>query len=139
MHTELITSEGSAFKGEATSVTIPSGMGEITILKNHLPLLSTVEPGTMIIRTADDELFFAVSRGVIQVGPAGVRVLSDIADRAETLDESVIELAKARAEELKKTRRADSEEFADASATLGKEIARLASIRRLRSRRRRSV
>ncbi len=139
MHTELITSEGSAFTGEAISVTIPSGMGEITILKNHIPLLSTVEPGTMIIRTADNELLFAVSRGVIEVGPAGVRVLSDIADRAESLDESAIEIAKARAEELKTARRADSEGFADASATLEKEIARLASVRRLRSRRRRSV
>ena len=138
MHTELITSEGSAFNGEAISVTIPSGMGEITILKNHIPLLSTVEPGTMIIRTVDDELLFAVSRGVIQVGPRGIRVLSDIADRAETLDESVIEIAKARAEELKSARREDSEEFAEASATLSKEIARLASVRRLRSRRRSS-
>ena len=138
MHTELITSEGSAFNGEAISVTIPSGMGEITILKNHIPLLSTVEPGTMIIRTVDDELLFAVSRGVIQVGPRGIRVLSDIADRAETFDESVIEIAKARAEELKSARREDSEEFAEASATLSKEIARLASVRRLRSRRRSS-
>ena len=139
MHTELITSEGSAYKGEAVSVTIPSGMGEITILKNHLPLLSTVEPGTMIIRTNDEELMFAVSRGVIQVGPGGVRVLSDIADRADSLDESAIELAKSRAEELKNARRSDSEGFAEASATLEKEIARLASVRRLRSRRRRSV
>ena len=138
MFVELITSEGSAFNGEAISVTIPSGMGEITILKNHIPLLSTVEPGTMIIRTVDDELLFAVSRGVIQVGPRGIRVLSDIADRAETLDESVIEIAKARAEELKSARREDSEEFAVASATLSKEIARLASVRRLRSRRRSS-
>lgn len=93
----------------------------------------------MIIRTNDDEHLFAVSRGVIQVGPAGVRVLSDIADRAETLDESVIEIAKARAEELRNARRDDAEGFADASATLSKEIARLASARRLRSRRRRSV
>lgn len=139
MHTELITSEGSAFTGDALSVTIPSGMGEITILKNHIPLLSTVEPGTMIIRTSSDELFFAVSRGVIQVGPKGVRVLSDIADRAETLDESAIEIAKARAEELKSARRADTEEFAEANAVLSKEIARLASVRRLRSRRRRSA
>jgi F0F1-type ATP synthase epsilon subunit len=92
----------------------------------------------MIIRTVDDELLFAVSRGVIQVGPSGIRVLSDIADRAETLDESLIEIAKARAEELKSARREDSEEFAEASATLSKEIARLASVRRLRSRRRSS-
>ncbi len=137
MHTELITSEGSAFSGDAVSVTIPSGMGEITVLKNHIPLLSTVEPGTVIIRTTDQELLFAVSRGVVQVGPKNVRILSDIADRAENLEENAIELAKKRAEELREARRNDAEGFVEATATLERELARLASVRRLRSRRRR--
>lgn len=135
MHTELITSEGSAFSGEVSSVTVPTGMGEITVLKHHIPLLSTVQPGTVIIRTGNDELLFAVSRGIVQVSNAGVRILSDIADRAESLEEKVIELAKDRAEELRKARRTDEEAFADATATLERELARLASIRRLRSRR----
>lgn len=138
MHVELVTSEGSAYSGEAVSVTLPTGMGEITVLGNHLPLLSTVEPGTVIVRTQSGEQFFAVSRGVVQVGPSSVRVLSDIADRAETLEEKVIELAKARAEELKNARRRDTEEFAEAQAILEREIARLTSIRRLRSRGRHS-
>lgn len=138
MHAELITSEGSAYSGEAVSVTLPTGMGEITVLAHHIPLLSTVEPGTVIIRTGSDELYFAVSRGVVQVGDAGVRILSEIADRADSLQEKAIELAKARAEELRDARRADKEGFAEASATLEREIARLASIRRLHSRRRRS-
>lgn len=137
MHTELITSEGSAFSGDAVSVTIPSGMGEITVLKNHIPLLSTVEPGTVIIRTTEQELLFAVSRGVVQIGPKNVRILSDIADRAESLEEKAIELAKKRAEELREARRNDAEGFVEATATLERELARLASVRRLRSRRRR--
>ncbi len=137
MYTELITSEGSAFSGHAVSVTIPSGMGEITVLQNHIPLLSTVEPGTVIIRTTEQELLFAVSRGVVQVGPKNVRILSDIADRAESLEEKAIELAKKRAEELRDARRNDAEGFVEATATLERELARLASVRRLRSRRRR--
>ena len=136
MFVELVTSEGSAFSGNAASVTIPSGTGEITVLEHHIPLLSTVEPGTVIIRTADDELLFAVSRGVVQVGSNSIRILSDIADRAESLEEDAIELAKARAEELKIARRADAEGYADATATLDRELARLATTRRLRSRRR---
>lgn len=137
MHTELITSEGSAFSGDAVSVTIPSGMGEITVLKNHIPVLSTVEPGTVIIRTVDQEFLFAVSRGVVQIGPKNVRILSDIADRAENLEEKAIELAKKRAEELREARRNDAEGFTEATATLERELARLVSVRRLRSRRRR--
>ena len=136
MHVELITSEGSAYSGEAVSVTLPSGMGEITVLNHHLPLLSTVEPGTLIIRTPQDELLFAVSRGVVQVGEGSIRILSDIADKAETLEEDAIELAKIRAEELKTARRDDAEGYADATATLNRELARLATTKRLRSRRR---
>lgn len=137
MHVELVTSEGSAYSGEAISVTLPSGDGEITVLNHHLPLLSTVEPGTVIIRTNDDELFFAVSRGVVQVGADNIRILSDIADRAETLEEEAIELAKQRAEDLKTARRGDSEAFAEAQATLEREIARITTIHRLRSKTRR--
>lgn len=139
MHAELITSEGMAFSGDALSVTLPSGMGEITVLKNHIPLLSTVEPGTVIIRTSDGEQLFAVARGVVQVGKTGLRILSDIADRAESLDQDAIELARKRAEELRNARRADAEEFAEATATLEREMARLMSIRRLRSRSRTSL
>jgi F-type H+-transporting ATPase subunit epsilon len=135
MHAELITSEGSAYSGEATSVTLPTGMGEITVLNHHIPLLSAVEPGTVIIRAVDGEHLFAVSRGVVQVGQNGLMILSDIADRAETLEEDAIELARKRAEELRDARRADAEEFADATATLEREMARLMSIRRLRGRR----
>lgn len=138
MHAELITSEGNAFSGDCVSVTLPSGDGEITILKNHIPLLSTVKPGTVIIRTDEEELYFAVSRGVVQVGRMGLRILSDIADRADSLEEEAIELARERAEELKDARRSDAEGFAEATAILDRELARLASIRRLRSRRRRS-
>jgi F-type H+-transporting ATPase subunit epsilon len=135
MYTELITSEGSAYSGDAVSVTLPSGMGEITVLNHHIPMLSTIEPGTVIIRTGKDELLFAVSRGVVQVGRTGLLILSDIADRADSLEEKAIELARARAEELRNARRTDAEEFADATATLEREMARLMSIRRLRSRR----
>lgn len=140
MHAELITSEGNAFSGDVISVTLPSGMGEITVLKNHIPILSTVEPGTVIIRTLDnEELYFAVARGVLQVGRTGLRILSDIADRAENLEEQVIELAKTRAEDLRDARRNDAEGFAEATAILDRELARLTSIRRLRSRRRRTL
>ncbi len=139
MHVELITSEGSAYSGDAVSVTLPSGMGEITVLANHIPLLSTVEPGTVIIRTGKEDLLFAVSRGVVQVEDSAVRILSDIADRAEGLEEETIELAKKRAEDLKDARRGDREGFAEAQATLERELARLTSIRRLRSHRRQRV
>ncbi len=139
MHIELITPEGSAFSGETDSVTLPTGLGEITVLPHHIPIISTVEPGTVIIRNGADEQYFAVARGVVQVEGGMVRVLSDIADRPETMEETAIEIAKKRAEELREQRREDSEDFAEATALLDRELARLLSVRRFRARRRRSI
>ena len=130
---ELITPEEIAFKGEAVSVTLPTGDGEITVLTGHVSLVSTVSPGTMIVRNAEGEQMFAVARGVIEVTPKSVRVLSDIADRVEALEEAAIEQAKERAEKLVSERRNDAEGFAEATAILEKEFARLKSVRRRKS------
>lgn len=129
---ELITPEEVAFKGQAVSVTLPTGDGEITVLTGHVPLVSTVSAGTMIVRNEDGEQMFAVARGVIEVTPSSVRVLSDIADRVEALEEAAVEQAKERAEKLVADRRNDAEGFAEATAILEKEFARLKSVRRRR-------
>jgi F0F1-type ATP synthase epsilon subunit len=50
----------------------------------------------------------------------------------EALEEAAIEAAKARAEQLVADRRSDSEGFAEATAILEKELARLKSVRRRR-------
>lgn len=134
MTVDLITPEGIAYQGEAISVTLPSGDGEITVLPGHMSLISTILPGTMIVRSVEGEQVFAIARGVIEVSPTSVRVLSDIADRADDLEEAAIEAAKERAEKLVTERRADAEGFAEASAILEKELARLKSVRRRRSR-----
>lgn len=136
MHVELITPEGTTYSGDAESITLPSGEGEITVLNHHIPLMSSLRPGTVIIRHSGEESFFAVSRGVIQVDPKTVRILADTADRTEALEEAAIELAKKRAEQLRNDRRNDAEAFADASALLERELAKLSSLRRFRSRRR---
>jgi F-type H+-transporting ATPase subunit epsilon len=132
---QLVTPESIAFSGEADSVTLPTADGEITVLPGHVPLVSAIAPGTMIVRSKGEEHFFAVARGVIEVAQTNVRVLSDIADRAEALEEAVIEQAKARAEKLVEEKRHDAEGFADATALLERELARLRSVRRRPGRR----
>ncbi len=136
MQIELITPEGSTYSGKADSITLPSGSGELTILEHHIPLMTNLRSGTVIIRKDGEELFFAVSRGVVQIEKHGVHILADSADRTDDLQEEAIEAAKKRAEELLVDRRNDSEGFAEASALLERELAKLSSLRRLRSRRR---
>lgn len=135
----LVTPEGTAFTGNAMSVTLPSTTGELTILPGHIPLITTLAPGMMTVRMKDGEQNFAVSRGVVEVSDKNIRVLSDIADRVDSLDEQAIEQAKAKAEDLMKEKRGDTEGFAEATAILDREIARLRSVRRRPGRSRRSA
>jgi F-type H+-transporting ATPase subunit epsilon len=134
LHLEIITPEHTVYDGNADSVTLPTSDGEITVLPHHLPIITTVSPGTLIMRLGKEEHVFAVSRGVIEVDQKGVRVLSDIADRADDLEEAAVEQAKEKAEKLM-TEKHDDVSFAEATAILDRELARLKTVRRHRSRR----
>lgn len=135
LHLEIITPDQTVYDGDVTSVTLPSADGEITVLEKHIPLISTLLPGSMVVRAASGESIFAVSRGVIEVDGNSVRILSDIADRADILEEEAIEQAKQKAEKLMNEKKKDAVSFADATAMLDRELARLKTVRRYRSRR----
>ena len=132
IHVEVITPDQLVFEGHVKSVSLPTPDGEITILPDHIPLVSIVIPGTAVIRSDDGEQMLAVTRGVVEIDGKSIRILVQSADRAEDLEEAVIEQAKARAEELLKERREDTEEFAEATALLERELAKLQVVRRRR-------
>ena len=133
LHLEIITPERTVFQGEVDSVSLPTPLGEITILPHHIPLMSIVVPGSVLVRQKSEEQLFAVSRGVIEIDGSHVRVLADTADRAVELEEEAIQKAKAQAEQLLKEKRGDAEGFAEVTAILERELARLHVVRRHRS------
>lgn len=132
----IVTPEGTAIQKDALSVTLPTLDGEITVLPRHIPLIGSVIPGTILVRTSEGEEIYAVSRGVVEVDGMSIQILADTADRAEDLQESAIEKAKASAEKLMTERRNDAEGFAEAAAMLERELARLKTVRRHRTIRR---
>lgn len=121
------------FEGEADSVSLPTPAGEITILPHHIPLISIIAPGAITIRQKAGDQVLAVSRGVVEVDGATIRVMVDTADRADELQEQAILKAKADAEKLQQEKRDDREGFAEATAILERELARLHVVRRRRS------
>lgn len=135
LHLSIITPDQSVYDGDVVSVTLPTTDGEITVLPRHVPLITTIKPGTVVVRSSGHEELFAVSRGVIEVDGSSVHVLADIADRADQLEETAIAEAKERAEKLMTEKRADVETFAEATAILDRELARLKTVRRHRNRR----
>lgn len=123
---KIVTPEKVVFEDEVDSVSAMTSMGEITILPNHIPLVSTLMPGEMRVKKGSEDYLLASSTGFIQVRPGNnILVLADTAERAEELELDVIEKAKERAQKLLEEKRGvDSEAFAHAAAALERELAR---------------
>jgi len=133
---EIATPERVVLKSEVTQVSVPTRTGEITILPNHIPLVSVLAPGVIEAREAGGEaVIMSVSGGFIEVFKDKVVILADTAERAEEIDERRVEEARLRAEKIKEeATRTDAEAFAGISAKIAKELARFRAIRRYRHR-----
>lgn len=131
---EITTPERVVYKDEVDQITIPTKEGEITVLPNHIPLVSILTPGALTVKKNGEEVFMATSGGFIEVQPGNkVIVLADTAERSEELDIKAIEEAKERARKvLAEKRNIDDVTFADAAAGLERELARLKVARKHR-------
>ncbi|PLX24876.1 ATP synthase F1 subunit epsilon [Candidatus Parcubacteria bacterium] len=132
---KIVTPEKVLFEDQVLQVSVSTTMGQITILPNHLPLVSQLSPGEVVVRfNGTDESLMAVSGGIIEVLPDQVVILADTAERAEDIDEARAEEAKQKAEELLKEKVTDAEQFAAFSAMMEKEMARLKVARKYKKR-----
>lgn len=78
MFLEIITPDKKLFTGEVKLIQVPGTKGSFEILKNHAPIISTLEQGTIkIIDQQDQEDFFEIQGGVIEVNKNKVIVLSE--------------------------------------------------------------
>jgi F-type H+-transporting ATPase subunit epsilon len=137
LHVKMVTAERQLTDEQADMVIAPGGAGEIGILPRHIPLITTLKPGELRIRKADEEQLFAVGGGFLEVrnieNGSEVIVLADTAERAEDLDLERANKARERAEQ----HLADKSETVDAvaaQASLLRAIARIRVAERHRSR-----
>ncbi|MEL7236055.1 MAG: ATP synthase F1 subunit epsilon, partial [Chloroflexota bacterium] len=87
IHVEVITQEDKIFdEPEADMVVVPAAEGEMGVLPNHAPVLTTLAFGDLIVRKGDAEEHFAVYGGIVDIRPDKVVVLADMADTAADLD-----------------------------------------------------
>ena len=134
LHVGILTVEVVRFDGEADFVVAPGSEGELGILPKHIPLLTPLAAGAVKVRNDNDEQFFFVSGGFLEVRPDAVTVLADAAERAEDIDEARAEDARRRAQSSIEQKASDAD-LAAATAALARAEARL-RIAELRRRRR---
>ncbi len=131
---KIITPERIVYEASAKEIVLPTEQGEIAVLPHHIPLVSLLKAGVVRVKTENnDEEIMAVSSGIIEVNGMNLTVLADTAERADELEEEKIEQARVAAEKLMTERRHDDVGFADATALLERELARIKVARLRRS------
>lgn len=99
-HLDIVSLGGLVYSGPAVMVVAPAQAGKVAIYVRHAPLLTRLNPGKIKIQRPDDEEeFIYVSGGLLEVQPAVVTVLADVALRSAEIDEAAALAAKRRAEE----------------------------------------
>ena len=120
----IITPEKIVYEGEIKQATLPVSNGEVTILPNHRSYIASLKPGEIVVKNdKSEETDLAVSGGFVEFHNNELVVLADEAERAEDIDLKKAEEAKKRAEELKKQKYTDENEYARVVANLEKELA----------------
>ncbi len=101
IHIELVTQEQKVFEeAEADIVIVPAVEGEMGVLPNHAPVLTTLTFGELVVRKGAAEERFAVYGGVVDVRPDKVVVLADLAESSYALDLEKAQDARDRARQL---------------------------------------
>ncbi len=67
MNLEILTPDQKLFSGEVDSVQLPGSKGSFEILKNHAPLISSLEKGKIRVKQNAQELFFPIKNGFVEV------------------------------------------------------------------------
>jgi F-type H+-transporting ATPase subunit epsilon len=125
------------WEGDADIVIVPGTSGEMGILPNHAPLLSTMQYGILKVRFKDQEEIFTVAGGVVEVQPDVITVLADSAENVEEIDIARAEAARKRAEQtLEEGPPPDSDTYLKMEAALRRSNLRLEAARRYRRGRR---
>ncbi|MDO8498361.1 MAG: ATP synthase F1 subunit epsilon [bacterium] len=126
---KIVTPEKEIYDGEVEMVTVTTPDGEIGILPYHANLMAQVIPGELRIKVGDKVVPMAIGSGLLQMSDNTLILATDMAEKAEDIDERAVEEAKERAKAALEQTLTD-EEYAVSLATLEKALAQLKVKRR---------
>jgi len=115
---EIVTPEAKTYSEDVDSVTLPGIEGEMGIFPMHVPLMTQIVAGEITVRKDGQDSYLAVGEGFVEITSARVAVLTDMAIRAEQIDEAKAEEARKRAQARLAEQIQDDEEAARITAML---------------------
>jgi F-type H+-transporting ATPase subunit epsilon len=123
----IVTPERVVFEEDIDQVTMMTRDGEITVLPNHVPLITILQPGELRYKKNGEEHHLAVSGGFAEVNADNaLSLLADTAERADEIDLARAEVARAKAEKLmQEARNKEDVDFVALQSRMEKELNRL--------------
>jgi F-type H+-transporting ATPase subunit epsilon len=131
MKLEIVTPEGTVYSEQVEMVTLPGVVGQIGVYAHHVPLMTQMTPGEIIVLKDGHETFLATGEGLIDITGDRVSILTDLAVAADRIDEAKAEEARRRAE-ARLLEKLSDEEVASVNASLARSLAQLRVKRRQR-------
>jgi len=129
---EIVTPETTVYSEEVDMVTMQGIEGQMGILPEHVRLMTKLVLGEMIVHKDGKDDVLAVGKGIVEITGDRVAVVTDMAIKAENIDEAEIEEArKGAAARLRE--KLSAEEAAFVNASLARSLAQLRVKRRRRN------
>ena len=96
---EIVTPEKVVYSDNVDGVVIPGVEGEMGIYPMHIPLMTILLPGELVVTIGSKKLFLAIGEGFVTIDQTSVKVITDMAIESNEIDEAAVEAAVKRAEE----------------------------------------
>ena len=109
---EIVTPDSSILKTEVNEVTIPSYEGQMGILKDHIPLITFLRPGIIIIKQDSLDKILFVEEGTVEFVNNNLLILSSTIKKLEDLDKnSIASIVKNSEDKMNNTNIGDKEKY----------------------------
>jgi len=128
---EIITPDATAYSEDVDMVTLPGVEGQMGVYPQHVPLMTQMVPGEIIVRKDGHDYFLAVGEGLAEITGDHIAILTDLAIAADHIDEARAEEARQRAEARLRDKLSD-DEVATVNSSLARSLAQLHVKRRQR-------
>ncbi|HTR24145.1 MAG TPA: ATP synthase F1 subunit epsilon [Terriglobales bacterium] len=128
---EIVTPEAMVYSEDVEMVTLQGVEGQMGIYPQHVRLMTQLVPGEMVVQKEGRDDFLAVGEGLVEITNDRLAILTDMAVRAENIDEAKAEEARQRAA-ARLQEQLSSQDLASVNASLTRSLAQLSVKRRHR-------
>jgi F-type H+-transporting ATPase subunit epsilon len=125
---EVVTPDEIAYSADVEMVTLPGLEGQMGIYPQHVPLMTQIVPGELLVKKDGKEFALAVGEGFAEITGSKVNVLTDMAIKADA-DDAKMEEARKRAE-ARLRERMGNEDAARVEAAMAQSLSQIRVKRR---------